>query len=756
MAKRQKAKSSTKPKPKKAGGRSKVKPPRVSKKTGLPYVDDPELRRARQRRYKRRKAAEVQLLPKLPKCANPARRKAAEASLRVFCETYFPAVFCDPWSQDLLRVIAKIERAICDGETLAIAMPRGSGKTELCRAGVLWAILSCRHEYVVLVSATIGMSKKAMVSIKERLNGNDLLAADFPEVCLPIRALENEPRKAIGQKYVDGKKTKITWAGTEIVLPTIAGYATSGRTICSTSLEGQVRGPSKNMPPDGHVARPSLAICDDPQTRESAKSTYVGGQTDQRLAIINADVRGLSGPNNRTTILVPCTVMYPDDLADRLLDRNRYPAYRGERTRRLYSWPTNLAAWEELRELRDSLLRADEPLDEVEAFYQARRSTCGRGLDDPPDACPTCPRRGECLDCGAQVDWAARKGKSPSALFDAMSQSWDYGAAGFAAEFQNDPMIGDGVQQKLTAEICVSRTNGRARGQVPLEAQELVCFVDVMQSSLWYVIVAWAKGFTGYVVEYGVWPPQRRGVYTLADIVRSSDNLHVRFPNAGVSGAIVAGLAQMVEEVLKRDFPVAGGGLIRIGKLMIDSGKWPGEVAAAKHKISGATVVLSKGEGIKAGGKPMASRRLKAWQKRDPMGHWYMPETKGTREFPYVAIDTNWWKSFIHRGFLTSPGDPGSLTLYGDKGEIHALFASHMMSEYYDTPFSPRGVPVDEWKPRPGKPDNHWFDCIVGCAVAGSVQGIRVGDGPDPLSMSRKPLPEAMSLGELARKARTA
>ncbi len=35
-----------------------------------------------------------------------------------------------------------------------------------------------------------------------------------------------------------------------------------------------------------------------------------------------------------------------------------------------------------------------------------------------------------------------------------------------------------------------------------------------------------------------------------------------------------------------------------------------------------------------------------------------------------------------------------------------------------------RGRSVDEWKQRPEQPDNHWFDCLVGSAVAASMQGV--------------------------------
>lgn len=37
---------------------------------------------------------------------------------------------------------------------------------------------------------------------------------------------------------------------------------------------------------------------------------------------------------------------------------------------------------------------------------------------------------------------------------------------------------------------------------------------------------------------------------------------------------------------------------------------------------------------------------------------------------------------------------------------------------------------VHEWRPKPSKPDNHWFHCLVGCAVAASMAGVTaLGEG---------------------------
>ncbi len=54
---------------------------------------------------------------------------------------------------------------------------------------------------------------------------------------------------------------------------------------------------------------------------------------------------------------------------------------------------------------------------------------------------------------------------------------------------------------------------------------------------------------------------------------------------------------------------------------------------------------------------------------------------------------------------------------------------------------------MDEWKVRAGKPDNHWLDCLVGCAVAASVQGaVLYGTDSEP-----RPVRQRIKLSELQR-----
>jgi hypothetical protein len=50
------------------------------------------------------------------------------------------------------------------------------------------------------------------------------------------------------------------------------------------------------------------------------------------------------------------------------------------------------------------------------------------------------------------------------------------------------------------------------------------------------------------------------------------------------------------------------------------------------------------------------------------------------------------------------------------------MLAEQLTAEYF-VKTEGRGRTVDEWKMRPEQSDNHWLDCLVGAAVAASMQG---------------------------------
>jgi len=134
---------------------------------------------------------------------------------------------------------------------------------------------------------------------------------------------------------------------------------------------------------------------------------------------------------------------------------------------------------------------------------------------------------------------------------------------------------------------------------------------------------------------------------------------------------------------------------------------------------------------------------------------WHIPNVRRTAQFPHVLVDTNYWKSFVHTGLATAPSDRGCISLYGKMGTgssgaqrrracprfavDHILFAEHIArSERWVEVTGPYGT-VREWSVLPTKPDNHWLDCLVGCAVAASMLGVRVpGQDAKPVRQRKR------------------
>ena len=364
-------------------------------------------------------AAEGRDIPELPPIGDPKRRKSCPRNLAKFLKTYFPAAFPLKWSADHEKVVKKVQRTVLSGGLFALAMPRGSGKTTIFERAILWAVLYGHHKYAILIGANREKADESIDTIKSELENNELLLEDFPEACIPARRIAGIANRAKGQTHL-GKPTRIQWAKCHIVLATIEGATCSGAVIKTGAIKSAVRG-AKLTRPDGSVVRPTLALLDDPQTRDSAASLK---QTDTREKMVAADVLGLAGPGEKISALMACTVIEPGDLSDRMLDRATHPDWQGERMKLVYAMPTNMPRWQEYRELRSDLLARDGEPEEVQrqsaAFYRKHRAE---------------------MDAGAVVAWPERKEEAElSALQSAMNLYFRDQAA-FASEYQNEPLI---------------------------------------------------------------------------------------------------------------------------------------------------------------------------------------------------------------------------------------------------------------------------------------------------------------------------
>ena len=99
--------------------------------------------------------------------------------------------------------------------------------------------------------------------------------------------------------------------------------------------------------------------------------------------------------------------------------------------------------------------------------------------------------------------------------------------------------------------------------------------------------------------------------------------------------------------------------------------------------------------------------------------HWRLGPSQTNPGIRRVLTDVNYWKTFVHDRLATPIGDHGCLTLFDGN---HRMFAEHMNAEFR-VRTKGRGRELDEWKQRPERPDNHLFDCMVGCCVGASIGG---------------------------------
>ncbi len=658
----------------------------------------------------------------LPPVVNPERKARCALDFQFFCESYFPRTFHLAWSADHIKVMQRIEQAVLRGGLFSMAMPRGSGKTTICECACIWAVLNGHREFVCLIGSDEGHAMDMLESIKMELDGNELLLADYPEVVFPIQALDGIANRCNGQLY-QGNRTHIGWTAKEVVLPTMPGSIASGAIIKVAGITGRIRG-MKYKRSDGKTVRPSLVVLDDPQTDESARSL---SQCATRESILAGAVLGLAGPGNKISGIMPCTVIRPNDMADNILSRDKHPEWNGERTRMVYSFPINETLWKRYAELRAESMREGRGGEAATEFYRNNR---------------------DAMDEGCVIAWPQRfNHDEESAIQHAMNLKLQDEAA-FFAEYQNEPLPEvQAADNELSADQIAAKTNRIERGEIPVGCNHVSMFIDVQANLLFYLVASWEDDFTGYVIDYGTWPDQHRPYFTLRD---ARLTLAAATKSNGIEGAIFAGLESLTGDLLCREWRRDDGAFLRVDRCLIDA-NWGSSTDViyqfCRQSAHAGIVMPSHGRFVGASSQPFSEYKRRPG---DRVGHnWRIPNVHGKRAVRHVVYDTNYWKSFVHARLAVPMGDRGCLSLFGQSPESHRLLAEQLTSEYR-VKTEGRGRTVDEWKLRPERGDNHWFDCLVGSAVAASMQGAALL-GMDPVNHKRR---ERVSFAELQRRNR--
>jgi hypothetical protein len=662
----------------------------------------------------------------LPKCKNPKRRKKALASLRNFCEIYFPETFPLEWSLDHLKVLTKLETAIREGGQYAIAMSRGFGKSSICEIAAIWALFTGLHQFVCLIGAESGHAIAMLDSIKVELESNPLLLADFPEIVYPIHRMENIAQRTKGQTH-KGKPTHMEWSSDVLVLPSIEKSLASGGIIRTAGLGARVRG-MKFKRSDGKPVRPTLVILDDPQTDDSARSP---SQVQKRVELVNGAVLNLAGPGKKIAAVMPCTVIQQNDLADQVLNVKLFPTWQGERMKLVYKWPDRMDMWETYIQMRRDSLEQGGRGEAANEYYKQNQAVMDEGSV-----------------CGWK--WFFKPPEEISAIQCAINLRFRDAASerAFMAEQQNEPLppIEEMRGGRIWAFTTLEHLNGLPKGQVPLNATTLTSFIDVQGEALFWLVAAWENNFTGHIVDYDAFPDQSQDYFTLDSIKRKLSDL---YPNAGLEGAIYAALGSLTSKLLTKEYVREDGAGMRIKRCLIDA-NWGDSTEVVKkfcrQSAYSGLITPSHGRAVGASGVPFSEYKRKS---NDKIGlNWRIPGRVGKEMVQHVLWDGNFWKTFIMHRVNVSMGDPGALTVFGRDERVHVMLRDHILAEY-PIETTGRGRTVHEWQPRVVARDNHWFDCLVGSYVAASMEGIVLSEHAAVIRLRKKITPpvKAHSVG---------
>ncbi len=618
------------------------------------------------------------------------RRLDLEADPGAWLRHYAGSAFPLPWAEFHLLSIARLQSAIEHGGSYALAFPRGSGKTTLSRWMMVWAILSGHKRYGLLVCATGKKAEQMIDTIKFELRHNAELAADYPEICAPIQALEGISMRVRAQTYgaANTKRREPTHCDISagvLALPTTDRWdgtqwvenPAKGAVIEACGITGDVRGRNRTMF-DGSIVRPDISICDDPQTRESAKSPQ---QTTFRLGVITEDIAGSDGPSSaQMSIIVPCTIIRPNDLADQLLNNENYPDFRGEKCGILNKLPDDLEPWDEWNKVRVQGLRDDDASKASNEYYEANRET---------------------LDGDLHATWPARTQGCVSAIQYAMQQYYKLKRGGFLAEYMNEPEFVGSSMYAIDVHTVAGRTNGLKRGEFDDDDLYLCAGVDVNFYALSWAVVGVTKNCAVSVADYGFYPGGTRNLW-------DSDS------NVSEDRAIHNGILQLVDMLCKRYPKLTMVGVD--GNYKTDTVYSAVKVANRKRSTN---VLAVRGVASQTYGDP---RSKKLVMRRGVQCH----HSRGTRG-PHVVFNSHYWHRAQQSGFLLTPGQPGSVSLFGSDGDVHGELARHICADKLVSIDATTGKELYLWDKAP-REKNDLSDAVVMGMACASALGARTNE----------------------------
>jgi hypothetical protein len=703
-----------------------------------------------------------------PSTINWDRRLACKHNFKLACETYFKGIFYSEWSKDQLYVLETLQDIFIDQGLFAIVMPRGGGKTALCRASLMWGCAYGHKQFPYLIGSKQDKAKQSLNVIKLHFYTNTLLAEDFPEICTSVKKLSNRAHGAAGQTFM-GVSTHIEWGALNIRLPSLQFddetaemflrhdpesmikveetgtwiAKSSGINVACNGIDGSIRGEAEAHPILLSQPRPDVVLLDDVQKDQKADSPIA---VQKLVDLIDGAVAGLAGPGRHISGMMPCTIASEGDAAAIYTDRQMKPEWRGKVFKMVQSWPPGITdtemtleteegrLWNKYGEIRREALIQDGNFKKATAFYKKNRKKMDKDFK-----CSWETRYDDRNELSAQQHAMNLRFKNP---------------ATFAAEYQAVGKTRDPFRIfPIDLKSLIAKQAPTKRLIVPKGAQYLVSFIDIQDEILYYITCALEQDYTGVVIDYGTFPELPSKYFTnlqaiewnllsnkffevYPDLAKKATRTASGKRKAPIDAKIYWALAECHKYITNKVYmqldPTSKQRYI--DRLAIDI-RWGKAQEGAKRFISDIQTKTKSQRVLAYQGRSLAPHtkqfeeytRTKGWlfeNEKDitiKQVKWCLkPSIDGT---VVLDADVDRLKDFLIERLATPAGGKGSLSLYADTADKHTLLGTHILESEFPEEIQARGRKKNKWMIREGKPDNHWLDGLAGCMALGGLLG---------------------------------
>ncbi len=605
-----------------------------------------------------------------------------------------------PYGEEQQKAVRRFQKIVQGRGKLVQAEPRGFAKTSRAVNQILLGILQGDIRFCLIVSSALDKSVEIMEQITTELTSNNAIAKLYPTIVACFKGVEGKPQRAPAQN-IDGEPTKIEMTRDSITFPIIPGEACSGARIL-VKTKDNIRGLSSRIRAGeeaGKGLRPDFILLDDIQTDKDAMSPTVSNRiarTIKRSALFSGS------HTKKIRCVLTITPNSRGDVASHFILKE--PSWEVAKYSMMVSMPKNMDKWEEYGAI---LLNFNK---EIEGDRERAQIRAREFVRENYDVL----HEGAIPSWEWAYDWESDDSIELSATQHAMTIYFEEGEEAFMYECQcilaEDSINEDAI--KASQEQILSRISHLPRYTFPSNHMYIVTHIDCNKDFLSYVTASSGQMIEPNIIDYGTWPPQETAMWTKRNIYNT---LARHYPNINREDTRL-----MIYQAVKDLIPIIAGtqytreeGAKFYHRMIGIDINWEMDsvLSAMRESQHRSLLIAMQGVSYKAKDKPMMEV---VSNEREKHFHCYSTITSDNT-MPLLKVDTNYIKSFIHKGFVTVPGSAGSYKLYATKhSEDHLLYSEHLVNENVTRVYNEKEDRyVDEWTDQYHK-DNEYLDNTVG------------------------------------------